>query len=324
MRNRNDAPLTAQALQATAANQRAAASRPKRSKRPVSDKPMPPRSGVSRPKLELGKLRKAVSMRQERGIPINAKKWAQAVAMILASKKGKPTGADLAWWCRWAGIEPPRDVGLMMAFTEWPKWKCRKWRARLGALMDLDPTERDDLSWWLPITPDETPEEATSRRKRRQAAERRQDARLAAEHEASLERDRKLRAGRKRQQRRDEGRPTREERAARAQADRDEAARCGVTPAAIRQRRWRARLSQSCPLGPPHPLPDVTVASTRGLYGVPKAPAPAQVRKRGFQRGSVLLPPRLNPHRLSVRPPPVPPMRSTGTRLSLPVCEVGC
>ena len=86
MRNRNDAPLTAQALQAST-NQRAAASRPKRSKRPVSDKPMPPRSGVSRPKLELGKLRKAVSMRQERGVPINAKKWAQAVAMILASKR---------------------------------------------------------------------------------------------------------------------------------------------------------------------------------------------------------------------------------------------
>ena len=73
-----------------------------------------------------------------------------------------------------------------------------------------------------------------------------------------------------------------EERAARAQADRDEAARCGVTPAAIRQRRWRARLSQSCPLGPPHPLPDVTVASTRGLYGVPTAPAPAQVAKKGL------------------------------------------
>ena len=210
MRNRNDAPRTAQALQANSStNQRAAASRPKRSKRPVSDKPMPPRSGMSRRKLELGKLRKAVSMRQERGIPINAKKWAQAVAMILASKKGKPTGADLAWWCRWAGIEPPRDVGLMMAFTEWPKWKCRKWRARLGALMDLDPTERDDLSWWLPITKAETPEEATSRRKRRRAAERRQDARLAAEHEASVDRERKLRARRKWQQRRDEGRPTR-------------------------------------------------------------------------------------------------------------------
>ena len=90
-------PRTAQPFQANSStNQRAAASRPKRSKRPVSDKPMPPRSGVSRRKLELGKLRKAVSMRQERGIPINAKKWAQAVAMILASKKGKPTGADLA------------------------------------------------------------------------------------------------------------------------------------------------------------------------------------------------------------------------------------
>ena len=148
--------------------------------------------------------------------------------------------------------------------------------------MDLDPAERDDLSWWLPITTDETPEEATSRRKRRRAAERRQDARLAAEHEASVERDRKLRAERKRQQRRDEGRPTQEERAARAQADRDEAARCGVTPAAIRQRRWRARLSQSCPLGPPHPLPDVTVASTRGLYGVPTAPTPAQVATKGL------------------------------------------
>ena len=267
MRNRKPASSSAQQFQANSSNRQAAASRPKRSKRPVSDKPMPPRSGKPRRLLELGMLRKAVTMRQDHGIYIDAHDWARAVAAILAGP-AKPTGENLAWWCRWAGIEPPPDADRMIASVRvWPKWKCRKWRARLGALIDLDPDERDDLEWWLPITKAETPEEATSRRKRKRAAERRQDARLAAEHEASVERDRKLRAERKRQQRRDEGRPTQEERSARAQADRDEAARCGVTPAAIRQRRWRARLSQWCPLGSPHPSPDVKVVSTRGLYG---------------------------------------------------------
>ena len=84
MRKRRFAPSLAQEFQANSStNQRAAASRPKRSKRPVSDKPMPPRSGVSRRLLELGKLRKAVTMRQERGIHIDANEWARAVAMIL-------------------------------------------------------------------------------------------------------------------------------------------------------------------------------------------------------------------------------------------------
>ena len=85
MRNRNDAPRTAQALQANSStNQRAAASRPKRSKRPVSDKPMPPRSGKPRRLLELGMLRKAVTMRLDHGIHIDAHDWARAVAAILA------------------------------------------------------------------------------------------------------------------------------------------------------------------------------------------------------------------------------------------------
>ena len=82
MRKRSFAPPLVQEFQGNSANRRDAASRPKRSKRPVSDKPMPPRSGKPRRLLELGKLRKAVSMRQEHGIQIDAHKWARAVAML--------------------------------------------------------------------------------------------------------------------------------------------------------------------------------------------------------------------------------------------------
>ena len=75
-------------------------------------------------------------------------------------------------------------------------------------------------------------------------------------------------------------------------------------------RRIRSLMSQSRPQG--------------GFMGFQQHPHLRRWRKRGFQRGSVLLLPRLNPHRLGVRQPPPPPMRSTWTRLTLPVCEVGC
>ena len=135
MRKRSFAPPPAQEFQGNSATRRDAASRPKRSKRPVSDKPMPPRSGKPRRLLELGKLRKAVSMRQEHGIHIDAHDWARAIAAMLAGP-AKPTGEDLAWWCEWAGIEPPPDATRMIASTRgWPKWKCPKWRTKFGKLL---------------------------------------------------------------------------------------------------------------------------------------------------------------------------------------------
>ena len=256
-------------------------------------------------------------MRLDHGIHIDAHDWARAVAAILAGP-AKPTGENLAWWCRWAGIEPPADADRMIASVRvWPKWKCRKWRARLGALIDLDPAERDDLSWWLPITPDETPEEATSRRKRRQAAERRQDARLAAEHEASLERDRKLRAsgsgssGGTRGDRRARNEPparrptgTRRRGAGSRQPRSDNDVGERACHSRVHSaRRIRSLMSQSRPQG--------------GFIGFQQHSHLRRWRKRGIQRVSVLLLPRLNPHRLGVRQPPPPPMRSTWTRLNV-------
>ena len=75
----------------------------------------------------------------------------------------------------------------------------------------------------MPITKAETPEEATSRRKRKRAADRHQDPKLAAAHDASRDHDKALRAERKLKQRRAKGRPTRKQYEAKAQARTDHA-----------------------------------------------------------------------------------------------------
>jgi hypothetical protein len=184
----------------------------------------------------LGKMKRLATLRLERGIPVDAYRWAQ----VIAAELDEPTLSNLSHWCRRCGLDSlPLDLERAIIDQERERRTRRRRLSKtaIGRLLDLVTVERDELQFTFPVAIDETPAEGRRRRARERATKEAGAAKIKKRKDRRKAQDRK----RKADQRRAEGRPTREDRARAGAARRAAIEASGMSPATYYRRLKKAR-----------------------------------------------------------------------------------